>query len=869
MICTEIEKNEGKRIGTTAALLYIKNGKAVCYNIRDSRVYLFCFFGDGMNLNNYENYYKKYEPIWGAWYVKNLIGEGGFGKVYEIEREDFGVTYKAALKAITIPQSQSEIKSVMADGMDEASVTAYFKQFVEEIVSEFQLMFKMKGTNNIVSYEDHAVIKHSEGIGWDILLRMELLTSLIDHIRKARLARKDIIQLGIDMCLALELCQKHNIIHRDIKPENIFISDNGNYKLGDFGIARTVEKTTIGLSKKGTYTYMAPEIYRGEAYGPSVDIYSLGIVMYRLLNDNRAPFLPAYPAPITHNDRETANMKRISGMAIPRPKSADGGLVEIVLKACAYSSKDRYSSPIQMREELEAVLNDGSESKIIYPNVDEIPIKYIMPDIPESETANPFALGYNYAETNIAASEINNFNVTDSLYTCLTESESAVSPKRGKSVWKNWKLYAVAAAASCLVILAVSFWFFTKPSNDELRYAGNAKPQEQQPTIYERSQLSSASPAPKSTPRQTLEQTLEQTLNPAPQPTPRTTQEIAADVGSFDTISAGHSHTLVIKNDGSLWAWGLHNYRDVGDETSFSSFFPERIMDEVKMVSAGALHTIAVKTDGSLWVWGSNSDGQLGDGTKTDRSYPVKIMDEVKTASAGYGFTMAVKTDGSLWAWGNNEFGQIGDGTTTNRYSPIEITDSIATVSAGGYHTMAIKTDGSLWAWGANGFGQLGDVTTTDRLSPVKVMDSVATVSAGSGFTMAVKTDGSLWSWGLNSGGQLGYETAILRSSPIEIMDSVAMVSAGAWHTIAVKTDGSLWTWGNNEYGQIGDGTTTDRPTPVKIMDEVKTASAGAWHSMAVKTDGSIWTWGTNFIGQLGDGTTDNRKTPVKIMDDA
>ena len=322
-------------------------------------------------------YYKKHEPIFNSWYIKSLLGEGSFGKVFEIERQDFGVTYKAALKAITIPQNQSEIKSVMADGMDEASATSYFRQVVEDIVSEFVLMSKLKGNSNIVSYEHHIVLEHTEGIGWDILIRMELLTPLIDHIHKEKLSRKDVIKLGIDLCKALELCQKYNIVHRDIKPENIFISDNGDYKLGDFGIARTLEKTSGALSKKGTYVYMAPEIYRDDEYGSNVDIYSLGIVMFRLLNENRTPFLPAYPAPITHKDREAAIKKRISGAVLPRPANADGRLAEIVLKACAYDPKDRYFSPMEMREELEAILYNKEEAKIIYPRGDETPIKSI------------------------------------------------------------------------------------------------------------------------------------------------------------------------------------------------------------------------------------------------------------------------------------------------------------------------------------------------------------------------------------------------------------------------------------------------------------------------------------------------------------
>jgi len=318
------------------------------------------------------DYYKRFEPFFGSWRIIGTLGEGSFGKVFEIERIDFGEIYKAAMKVITVPQSESEIKSVMADGMDDDSVADYFGSLVKGIVSEFVLMSKLKGTSHVVSYEDHVVMPHEGKIGWDIFIRMELLTPLNDFIQKNTLKRKDVIKLGIDICLALELCQKHNIIHRDIKPENIFISENGDFKLGDFGIARTIEKTSSGMSKKGTYTYMAPEVYKGNDYGSCVDIYSLGIVMYRLLNGNRTPFLPNYPNKITYSDKEDALVRRISGERIPPPTGAEGRIAEIVLKACAFNPQERYSSPLQMRAELEAIMYMTAESKFIYPQGDTI-----------------------------------------------------------------------------------------------------------------------------------------------------------------------------------------------------------------------------------------------------------------------------------------------------------------------------------------------------------------------------------------------------------------------------------------------------------------------------------------------------------------
>ncbi len=328
--------------------------------------------------------YKTGDQVFGNWKLVRLIGEGSFGKVYEAQREDFGRTYKAAIKIITIPQSESELQSVQADGLDDESVTSYFRGFVEELVDEFVLMSDLKGHSHIVSYEDHTVVTHTDGIGWDIMIRMELLTPLIQHVRTNTMTQRDIIQLGIDLCKALELCQKYKIIHRDIKPENIFISPAGDFKLGDFGIARTAEKTTSGMSKKGTYTYMAPEIYRDQPYGTTVDIYSLGIVLYWLLNENRSPFLPAYPATITHSDRERALRSRMGGEAIPAPKNADGRLAEIVLKACAYNPKDRYSSPVQMRQELEAILYNQREANVIFPGGDDLPARSVH-EIPTDE----------------------------------------------------------------------------------------------------------------------------------------------------------------------------------------------------------------------------------------------------------------------------------------------------------------------------------------------------------------------------------------------------------------------------------------------------------------------------------------------------
>ena len=298
------------------------------------------------------NYYKKYEPIDGKWYLEKELGRGAFGCVFQAVRNDFG-EQRSAIKMVSIPSSQGELDSFKQEHyeLDDNSVTSYFYGFVEEFVKEFQLMATLKGHSNIVSYEDHDVRKKADEFGWDIFIRMELLTPMTEYFKNTAPTEKDIIKVGIDICRALEVCKSHNIIHRDIKPANIFISKDGNYKLGDFGVARTLEKTSSGLSKKGTYIYMAPEVYKGLSYNHTVDLYSLGILMYRQLNDNFEPFRTS----LNYSDGETAMERRMNGEAFTAPKHASAALAKVILKACAYNPKDRFASATEMREALEAV----------------------------------------------------------------------------------------------------------------------------------------------------------------------------------------------------------------------------------------------------------------------------------------------------------------------------------------------------------------------------------------------------------------------------------------------------------------------------------------------------------------------------------
>ena len=299
-----------------------------------------------------ENFEKIILP-WQDWKIVNYLGSGAYGKVYEIERNASGIQEKAALKIVTRPKDAGELEADYQNGYDKESISAKYTQIFQEYRNEYKLMKELQGQSNIVSCDDFFIEENPDGIGGKIYIRMELLTSLQKETRERLLPEEEVIRLGKDICKALILCESRNIIHRDIKPDNVMISRFGDYKLGDFGVAKVMNHTT-NATMTGTTGYIAPEVLHMEKYGKEVDIYSLGIVMYWLLNNRRMPFIDADET-LTPFKANEALLKRYQGDQIPAPKNGSARLKEIVLKACEYLPKDRYASAQEMYDELDAL----------------------------------------------------------------------------------------------------------------------------------------------------------------------------------------------------------------------------------------------------------------------------------------------------------------------------------------------------------------------------------------------------------------------------------------------------------------------------------------------------------------------------------
>ncbi|MGE5841764.1 MAG: hypothetical protein ACM335_05770, partial [Deltaproteobacteria bacterium] len=265
-----------------------------------------------------------------------------------------------------------------------------------------------------------------------------------------------------------------------------------------------------------------------------------------------------------------------------------------------------------------------------------------------------------------------------------------------------------------------------------------------------------------------------------------------------------------------------------GDGTYLSRIQPVCVIQltEGVAIAAGYGHSLALKKDGTLWAWGDNSSGQLGNGTTENHNIPTRVADltEVIAIAAGQYHNLALKKDGTLWAWGANGDGQLGDGSFHTRTRPVQVSglSHIVSVAAGGYHGLAVQRDQRVWAWGRNWNGQVGDFAYDLVTNPVLVegLSGVVFVAAGASYSLALKSNGTVWAWGENTRGQLGNSAFQSSRTPVQVSDLVGVIglAAGVNHSLALRNDGTVWAWGENGSGQLGDGTFGSQNAPVQTV---------------------------------------------------
>lgn len=300
-------------------------------------------------------------------------------------------------------------------------------------------------------------------------------------------------------------------------------------------------------------------------------------------------------------------------------------------------------------------------------------------------------------------------------------------------------------------------------------------------------------------------------------------------------------------------------------------------------LAGGGHHSLALKPDGTVWAWGQNDFGQLGNGTASDSTIPVQVLtvpgktdnfSGVTAITGGWSYSVALKSDGTVWAWGRNDSGQLGNGTTSDSSVPVQVSNlsGVIAIAGGGFHSLALKTDGTVWSWGRNDFGQLGNGTTSDSTVPVQIsnLSGVLAIAGGGFHCLALKSDGTVWAWGRNDSGQLGNGTSSSSTVPVQVknLNNVVAIERGRSHSLAAQSNGTVWGWGDNSYGQLGNGTTSNSTVPVQVknLSSVVVIAGGGFHSLGLKSEGTVWAWGRNDFGQLGDGTTKDSTIPVQVF---
>ncbi len=332
-------------------------------------------------------------------------------------------------------------------------------------------------------------------------------------------------------------------------------------------------------------------------------------------------------------------------------------------------------------------------------------------------------------------------------------------------------------------------------------------------------------------------------------------------------IDAGENYNLGIKLDGTLWAWGFNSNGQLGTgNTWYGQNGPIQIGTDSNWlkVSAGGTHSLAIKSNGTLWAWGDNQYGQLGDGTIITRSTPVQIGTATNwlAVEASLFLSLALKTDGTLWSWGANNSGQLGLGNYTNKTTPTQvgIESNWSSISSKGSTCAAMKNNGSIWSWGQNIYGELGDGTNVGKPSPMQIGISSTwqSVDMADYSILAIRTDGTLWSAGWNVNGQLGLGYtggAVYNLTQVGTDNDWHKVYGGYRYIKGIKNDGSMWAWGSNTHRVFGDTTIQSSNTPLLISSEFWTFIAtGRGHSIHIKNDGSLLVCGGNLQGELGIG---------------
>ena len=786
---------------------------------------------------------RQYGKVFDHWQIKEFLGSGSGGKtaVFRLQRSDssWGA---CALKIVNLIEERGDVETL--SDFRRREYEAARAECSRSAEQEVRLMDELRGNTNIVDYLDHTFVDWSDesGFGRDLLIRMELLEDLRSDLKNGRMfSQEEVLKIGRDICAALMLCHKKNILHRDVKPENIFRNKDGNYKLGDFGVSRVLDACpgAVASTGIGTYEYWPAEQMTGR-YDKRVDLYSLGLVMYELSNGNRLPF-----AASTYATGKEVSL-RLSGSALPTPSEAGPILAKVILKACAFKPEDRYQSAEDFLKALdwasrkESAPVDLSMLDIFVP--DEPSVRFeTIPAQPaprrsdletqpvrqrEREQKQKHGTQSSYPERRTTGSYLKEpprrkkkkfpfFLVILLVLLC-----GAAGVVAGPKVWKSMKYsYAETLLEEGKFEQAVTAFEALGDYRDSVEQAESARlaadyeaaeeliakgEYEEAITAFEAlgdyrdsaEQVESARDAADYAAAESLAQsgkTAEAAMAFYALGEKERSFELWDKVVTIDSVSAGSAHAVGLKSDGTVVSAGANGYGqcNVDDWT------------DIIAVSAGSVHTVGLKADGTVVAVGY---------TGSDRCN-VGDWEDVVAVSAGSSHTVGLKNDGTVVSAGSNAYGQCN----------LDNWQDIVAISAGHYHTVGLKIDGTVVAAGTGN-------SANDRCD-VSSWTDIVSVSAGSTHTVGLKSDGTVVAVGNNLYSQCN----------VDKWTDIVAVSTGSYHTVGLRADGTVIAVGSNGFGQCNVGAWTN----------IVAIRTGKNHTFGLKADGTVVAVGNNDQGQL------------------
>lgn len=433
----------------------------------------------------------KRQPFWGEWVIDNKIGEGSFGSVYMISRQDYTFVNKAAMKVICVPKDQKEHDRILENSGSLQGAKRYCGEIRDRLLNEIKIMNQFKGNSQIVSMEDYKVEEAAEDdFGFSLLIRMELcktVNAYIDNKQDYFANASELIRLGVSMCSALEVIHTNSLLHRDIKPGNIFVSQDGNFKLGDFGMAAGRYSGEENPHAAGTYDYMAPEVCNNLGYDVRADIYSLGLTLYYFANGLRGPYLESVFTAPTRNDKNIAFAKRMKNEKMLPPALVPKPLADVILRACAFDQNERYMSAREMKIALLSVERELYSSNVGNGLLQSGSISYSQsfvsgslsthgqsignPSVQGSVSIEPSRTNSGLVSGSVSVDNSSLYSLNDSSFSVVNDKKSNASqtgldnkPIKKK---KGVIIFLVSLAAVLLVSATIIFIFVFSSSYDE------------------------------------------------------------------------------------------------------------------------------------------------------------------------------------------------------------------------------------------------------------------------------------------------------------------------------------------------------------------------------------------------------------------